>query len=704
MQSSAIIPENEDFCHSCGDGGELICCDFCVCSYHGVCLDLDTDQLSDPWPCPQCVSSQGKAELAHCKEESLLSTRRRDIYDMSGHRPNENGRYKCTHDGDILSSDKVLQGNAVRTFSSEFSKDERNDVPLASTVSDPRLDTDGWPDENTTWKNAVPPSRSQRRILAPRQKRQAEMLPGEASVLPSVQILGVDRRHFSEPESSCMSTESCPRQSRDPLAREPDAIRRSTSKQASIRSPGLGSTSLSTTKRDFPDGPSEQSTAPGSLKSSRFRAFNHSDTDRVIIPPNVNENEEVDLRRWARVAHETEMRAPHPVLKYWLHPIRYATVHTIADHQTESLSGGLACDAVDLSWDKFSSLAFNGHIFSTPLLIREAFADADDYSPCAYADALEQTFVDTRINVRYHQSEPELLTPPEAACLIRMPPDIVLPNAPNFLDLGSLSNAIKPGLTRISRFRLLEHLVRGARAEYSRLSGKQTLSTPFDISDCQSFDILGLRGAFSGAHVDAMGGTWLRNLFGTKLWMFVPQDIMTEQDWTAFSKDGPDWDPGSKARTLVLRPGDVFFMPPGIRIIHAVLTLENSLMCGGMLWDDFTLVPLLQTIHWIGKNQRTTNEALPYQLGEILNQLERVLAKKPNSLRSEDRGKIGQMIQDLRRLGCECVSCDVTCPCSEAYRRCTPLCVSHSMRDLTECMEEPLVEESDETGSVFRDV
>ncbi|KAL7550496.1 hypothetical protein ACHAWF_017577 [Thalassiosira exigua] len=50
---------NRDECDACGDGGDLICCDFCAASYHARCLDLDDDgvdpdDLPDPWRCPAC--------------------------------------------------------------------------------------------------------------------------------------------------------------------------------------------------------------------------------------------------------------------------------------------------------------------------------------------------------------------------------------------------------------------------------------------------------------------------------------------------------------------------------------------------------------------------------------------------------------------------------------------------------------------------
>lgn len=313
-----------------------------------------------------------------------------------------------------------------------------------------------------------------------------------------------------------------------------------------------------------------------------------------------------------------------------------------------------------------------------------------------------------KLDVRYHQSQPEPIPISEAARLVRTSPGTVLTNSPNFLDLDSVSNAIKPALTRIPRFRLLDRLVKGAKANYSGRSGKKLFLTPFDVGSCQSFEILGLPGAFSGAHMDALGGTSLRNLFGTKLWLIVPQDLMSDQDWVEFGEEGPGWNPGTKSRAIILRTGDVFFMPPGIRVIHAVLTLETCLMDGGMLWDDVTLLPLLRTIHWIGQNQNATNEALPYQLGEILGQLEKVLSNGEAKSRFGDVAAIASAIQDLRSLGCACQTCDEECSCLRCRRRCTPLCCDHAMETEKHCFEEAYVEaafaeDSDDGLSLFGD-
>lgn len=46
--------KHTDVCLACGDGGDLICCDHCACSYHPSCVGLDPNQIpSFGWSCPQ---------------------------------------------------------------------------------------------------------------------------------------------------------------------------------------------------------------------------------------------------------------------------------------------------------------------------------------------------------------------------------------------------------------------------------------------------------------------------------------------------------------------------------------------------------------------------------------------------------------------------------------------------------------------------
>nr|OQO32494.1 hypothetical protein B0A51_00903 [Rachicladosporium sp. CCFEE 5018] len=96
---------------------------------------------------------------------------------------------------------------------------------------------------------------------------------------------------------------------------------------------------------------------------------------------------------------------------------------------------------------------------------------------------------------------------------------------------------------------------------------------------------------------------------------------MTSADWEKFAEIGDSWDPAGRGRAILLEANDVLFMPPGVKVTHAVLTLDPSLMQGGMLWDDLNLDAILEGLHWIGLPQHATNEAMAWQLGEVLDEL-----------------------------------------------------------------------------------
>lgn len=86
--------------------------------------------------------------------------------------------------------------------------------------------------------------------------------------------------------------------------------------------------------------------------------------------------------------------------------------------------------------------------------------------------------------MRYYISALEPLLVLEVARLVRTLYDTVLPNTPNFLNLESSSNAIKLGLTCLPRYRLLDTLVRGIKANYVERIGKKTYLTLFNVESC----------------------------------------------------------------------------------------------------------------------------------------------------------------------------------------------------------------------------
>ncbi|KAK5109966.1 hypothetical protein LTR85_001799 [Meristemomyces frigidus] len=97
---------------------------------------------------------------------------------------------------------------------------------------------------------------------------------------------------------------------------------------------------------------------------------------------------------------------------------------------------------------------------------------------------------------------------------------------------------------------------------------------------------------------------------------------MSTRDWDRFAKDGADWLPEDKSRIVILEQDDVLLMPPGLRVVHAVFTAEPSLMEGGMMWDDHNVPDILDGLLWVIQNQVCTNEAVAFQLPDIVDALE----------------------------------------------------------------------------------
>ena len=67
--------EHADFCYSCKDGGELLCCDFCPLAYHLGCLTPPMEEIPDgDWKCPRC-----EAKKLPGKVEKLLTWRWKEL-------------------------------------------------------------------------------------------------------------------------------------------------------------------------------------------------------------------------------------------------------------------------------------------------------------------------------------------------------------------------------------------------------------------------------------------------------------------------------------------------------------------------------------------------------------------------------------------------------------------------------------------------
>ena len=255
----------------------------------------------------------------------------------------------------------------------------------------------------------------------------------------------------------------------------------------------------------------------------------------------------------------------------------------------------------------------------------------------------------------------------------------------------AIRNSIRPLLTMLPRFRLLDSLVERARGGGP---GKHIMSTAVDIASCIGFNTLSFAGAFSGARLDAMGGMWMRNLNGVQFWTMVPKEDMGPE-WETFAKAGGNWVPNGKQKFLILEQDDTLLIPPGLRVVHAMHWPTKGLMGEGILWDGLNVVQILRSVYWVFKDQVIQDEAITYQLPRLIAELEALVKHQSDQFlgdRSESDFMLAfeQAVSKFRDLGCTCswLDCEEWCTCREEGRQCTTWCAAHLDVPRKGCMQE----------------
>lgn len=368
----------------------------------------------------------------------------------------------------------------------------------------------------------------------------------------------------------------------------------------------------------------------------------------------------------------------------WLSQTRWANSYSVPTELDCRRKLPLDADVWYMGWETFQKRAAIGEVFNRPILIKQSFQDSGMYDLQGYVSALKERFMFQEIDVQNSESGECCKMDIVEFCEVLSSPDDgvrqVSAVTSNAINLRKIANADAPLFTRMRRFRLLETLVDRAS---NIAPGKRTSREAHDVSECLGFDLLGLEGAFTRPHVDALSGTWVRCLSGSKAWVFASG--MNDKDWDDFTQQGPKWIPAGKGRVIILEKDDVLLMPPGLRALHAVFTIEPSLMEGGMVWDENNIPALLGELLWLSQNQLCTNEAIAYQLPSIINALEAWVQENSGRLASSvnydsylKECEIG--IKNLQGLGCRCVrrcSEEAGCPCIAQERRCLSWCLKH---------------------------
>lgn len=228
-------------------------------------------------------------------------------------------------------------------------------------------------------------------------------------------------------------------------------------------------------------------------------------------------------------------------------------------------------------------------------------------------------------------------------------------------------------------------------------AGKQTRgpapggASATDLDSCTGFTLYSERGSYTGFHADILNGTWVTSLHGVKAWIFTAEAELAGAAMRQFAEHGAIWTPGAEdLRAVVLGPGMTLAMMPGHVVVHAVATLQNSLMVGGMFWEQARMMDILKNIAWIMENGNVTNESLPLQLINGWEVLKARLLVPDESVKDRygpvTRADLDEVEARLKRvLQCDCAShadcarrkcgcfqsvneydCTSWCKCSEA--------------------------------------
>ncbi|OLN86229.1 hypothetical protein CCHL11_04130 [Colletotrichum chlorophyti] len=311
----------------------------------------------------------------------------------------------------------------------------------------------------------------------------------------------------------------------------------------------------------------------------------------------------------------------------WLGPQRWARIHADPEDRLgrSCVASREDADVWYLSWDVFRSYAETGFIFKRPVVIKQKFQDSGTYDIVDYIDMLWQRFPEQQIDVQ--NSATGVCSSMSLAdyCLAVAHVDLSSSDAAaaisSVTNLRRLARADEPLLIRLPRFRLLSTLADRVAGTVRR-SGHLITN---DVQGCLGFNLLCFAGAFSGAHVDPLGGSWSRCLYGTQI-VAVAVDL-DDGDWRRFSREGRDWSPRGQGRLIVLEQDDVLLMPPGLRAIRATFAPEPCLVEGGMLWDECAIPEILEGLLWVANNRAYTHDTIhmAFQLFPLIDAMEKWL-------------------------------------------------------------------------------
>ncbi|KAF3030304.1 hypothetical protein E8E11_000118, partial [Didymella keratinophila] len=286
------------------------------------------------------------------------------------------------------------------------------------------------------------------------------------------------------------------------------------------------------------------------------------------------------------------------------------------------------CDVLYCSADSILEAARSGEVFQKPVVIKESFSDAGMHNYERMVSLLEDaSSSDEQVEVR---------------CIdIKQPMHEALGKFTAYLrshhestdglwmsTTRSVAKCHRPLFTMLNRFRLLESLSEGLHDDRAKSAQSPLLKYMSGSSTTISFP-----GAFSGAYLNTTAGSWQRNLSGVKFWVFVPVTGLSSDELASLVNEGNGWLPREKQRLVVLEENDVLFVPPGLRLVQAWHTPTTCLTEEGRLWDDLSILSIVESMTRGCEDQAIQDDCAAQQLFRMMNNLDRLVSEQPDRFR-----------------------------------------------------------------------
>ncbi|CAN9278229.1 unnamed protein product [Alternaria alternata] len=293
-----------------------------------------------------------------------------------------------------------------------------------------------------------------------------------------------------------------------------------------------------------------------------------------------------------------------------------------------SATSKVDCDILYCSVDDMLEAARSGEVFQKPVVIKESFSDAGMHNYERFLSLLEDaSSSEEQAEVRcINVDEPMCEALGQFTAYLRAHPEDT--NGFWMSTLRSVANCHRPLFTMLARFRLLESVTAGLHDNRFNLA-----SPPLGMTMSVNSNTISFPGSFSGAYVNTAAGSWQRILSGSQLWVFVPEEAVDPSDFADLANGENDRLPLGRQRLVVLEENDVLFVPPGLRVVQAWHTPVTCLTEQGLLWDDLSVLPILDSMLLGHEKQAVHEDRSAQQLSRMISNLDCLIREQPDRFR-----------------------------------------------------------------------